>query len=81
MKYIAVVKADAYGHCMPQALVRFLNGGADLFAVANLYEASRVREVVSDRRILVLSPILKEERPLVFDYGATPAYSYAEAKR
>ena len=81
VKYIAVVKADAYGHCMPQALVRFLNGGADLFAVANLYEASRVREVVSDRRILVLSPILKEERPLVFDYGATPAVSsYAEAK-
>ena len=81
VKYVAVVKADAYGHCMPQALVRFLRGGADLFAVANLYEASRVREVVSDRSVLVLSPILKEERPLVFDYGATPALSsYAEAK-
>lgn len=81
VKYVAVVKADAYGHCMPQALVRFLRGGADLFAVANLYEASRVREVVSDRQVLVLSPILKEERPLVFDYGATPAVSsYAEAQ-
>ncbi len=81
VKYIAVVKADAYGHCMPQALVRFLRGGADLFAVANLYEASRVREVVSDKKILVLSPVLKEERPLVFEYGATPALSsYPEAK-
>ena len=81
VKYIGVVKADAYGHCMPQALVRFLRGGADLFAVANLYEASRVREVVSDRQVLVLSPILKEERPLAFDYGATPSVSsYAEAK-
>lgn len=81
MKYICVVKADAYGHCMPQALMRFLRGGADIFAVANLYEASRVREVVSDRPVLVLSPILRQERPLVFDYGATPAISsYEEAE-
>ena len=81
VKYICVVKADAYGHCMPQALMRFLRGGADIFAVANLYEASRVREIVSDKPVLVLSPILKEERALAFDYGATPAVSsYNEAK-
>jgi len=81
VKYVCVVKADAYGHCMPQALLRFLRGGADIFAVANLYEASRVREIVSDKPILVLSPILKQERPLAFDYGATPAVSsYSEAK-
>ena len=81
VKYVGVVKADAYGHCMPQALMRFIKGGADMFAVANLYEASRVREVVSDRPVLVLSPVLKEERSLVFDYGATPAVSsFDEAK-
>lgn len=81
VKYVCVVKADAYGHCMPQALARFLAGGADIFAVANLYEASRVREVVEDKPVLVLSPILKMERPLVFEYGATPAVSsYEEAK-
>ncbi len=81
VKYVCVVKADAYGHCMPQALVRFLKGGADIFAVANLYEASRVREIISDRPVLVLSPILRQERNLVFDYGATPAVSsYSEAK-
>jgi len=81
VKYVCVVKADAYGHSMPQALLRFLRGGADIFAVANLYEASRVREVVPDKPVLVLSPILKEERPLAFDYGATPAVSsLAEAK-
>lgn len=81
VKYIGVVKADAYGHCMPQALVRFIRGGADMFAVANLYEASRVREVVPDRKVLVLSPVLKEERPLVFDYGATPAVSSFDEAR
>lgn len=81
VKYVCVVKADAYGHCMPQALLRFLRGGADIFAVANLYEASRVREIVFDKPVLVLSPILKEERPLVFDFGATPAVSsFGEAK-
>lgn len=78
VKYVCVVKADAYGHCMPQALLRFVRGGADVFAVANLYEASRVREVVSDKPVLVLSPVLKEERPLVFDYGATPSVSSVE---
>lgn len=80
VKYICVVKADAYGHCMPHALVRFLKGGADIFAVANLYEASRVREIVPDKPVLILSPVLAEERPLVFDYGATAAVSsYDEA--
>lgn len=78
VKYICVVKADAYGHCMPQALMRFLRGGADIFAVANLYEASRVREIVSDKPVLVLSPILSQERPLVFEYGATAAISSFE---
>ena len=80
VKYVCVVKADAYGHCMPHALVRFARGGADIFAVANLYEASRVREIIPDKPVLVLSPVLAQERPLVFDYGATPAVSsYSEA--
>ncbi len=81
VKYVGVVKADAYGHSMPQALIRFIRGGADMFAVANLYETSRVREVVSDKPVLILSPVLKEERPLVFEFGAIPAISsFAEAK-
>ena len=67
VKYVCVVKADAYGHCMPHALVRFARGGADIFAVANLYEASRVREIIPDKPVLVLSPVLAAERELVFD--------------
>lgn len=81
VKYVCVVKADAYGHCMPQALMRFVRGGADAFAVANLYEASRVREIIPDKPVLVLSPVLKEERPLVFDYSATIAVSSADEAR
>ncbi len=81
VKYVCVVKADAYGHSMPQAVVRFLKGGADIFAVASLHEVSRVREIVTDRPVLVLSPVLKEERHLVFDYGATPSISNMEEAR
>ncbi len=76
--YIAVVKADAYGHCLPQTLVPFLKGGADMFAVANMYEVSRVRELVSAKSILVLSPILPSERKLIFEYDAIPAISTTE---
>ena len=76
--YIAVVKADAYGHCMPQSIVRFLRGGADMFAVANMYEVSRIRELVSTKPVLVLSPILPAERRLVFEYDAIPALSTFE---
>ena len=76
--YIAVVKADAYGHCMPQSVIRFLKGGADMFAVANMQEVSRIRELVSTKPVLVLSPILPAERKLVFEYDAIPAISTAE---
>lgn len=76
--YVAVVKADAYGHCLPRAILPFIKGGADMFAVANMYEVSRVRELVSSKPILVLSPILLSERKLVFEYDAIPAISSEE---
>ena len=78
LTYIAVVKADAYGHCMPQTLVSFLKGGADIFAVANMYEVSRVRELVSSTPVLILGPVLSGERRLVFEYDAIPAISTRE---
>lgn len=73
--YIAVVKANAYGHCMPQSLGHFIKGGADMFAVANMYEVSRIRELVSNVPVLLLSPVLSSERKLVFEYDAIPAIS------
>lgn len=76
--YIAVVKADAYGHCMPQSIVRFMRGGADMFAVANIYEVSRIRELVSAKPVLILGPVLAAERRLVFEYDAIPAIATLE---
>ena len=45
IKYVAVVKADAYGHGLHQTVARLMHAGADLFAVANVTEAAAIREL------------------------------------
>lgn len=61
MRYVAVVKANAYGHGMPEVVARLLQAGVDSFAVANVEEAARLREIGPEAEILVLSPALPEE--------------------
>ena len=61
MRYVAVVKADAYGHGMPEVVTRLLQAGVENFAVANVAEAARLREISPDSYILLLSPTLPPE--------------------
>lgn len=61
IKYVAVVKADAYGHGLPQVAARLMHAGADLFAVANIAEAVALRELSTDWPVLLLSPVLPDE--------------------
>lgn len=61
IRYVAVVKADAYGHGLPQTAARLMHAGADLFAVANLTEAAAIREIGPDWPVLLLSPLLPDE--------------------
>lgn len=68
MKYVAVVKADAYGHGLHQAAARMMHSGADLFAVANVSEAALLRELGPDWPILLLSPLLPEEDRFLAEY-------------
>lgn len=68
MKYVAVVKADAYGHGLHQAAARMMHSGADLFAVANVSEAVSLRELGPDWPILLLSPLLPEEDRFLAEY-------------
>ncbi|MEX2043994.1 MAG: alanine racemase [Opitutus sp.] len=63
MRYVAVVKADAYGHGLHHVAARLMHAGADLFAVANVAEAAALRELGPGWPILVLSPLLPEEDP------------------
>ncbi|QYY34458.1 alanine racemase [Ruficoccus sp. ZRK36] len=78
MQYVAVVKADAYGHGMPRMVARLMQSGASMFAVANVYEGAELREVGRGWPILVLGPILPEEERYLAEYDLTATISTPE---
>jgi len=78
MRYVAVVKADAYGHGLPQTAARLMHAGADLFAVANITEAAALREIGPGWPILLLSPLLPEEDPYVAEYDLIATVSTSD---
>ena len=45
LELISVVKADAYGHGLPQIVERSLQSGIKAFAVANIHEAFEIRNI------------------------------------
>ncbi|MGF1450412.1 MAG: alanine racemase [Opitutales bacterium] len=67
IRYLAVVKADAYGHGMAAVVARLMQSGADAFAVANVHEAAEIREIGTGWPILLLSALLPEEDAAVLD--------------
>jgi len=75
IRYVAVVKADAYGHGLPQTVARLMHSGADLFAVATLAEATAVRELGPGWPVLLLSPLLPEEDHYLADYDLSATVS------
>ncbi|MDA7823333.1 alanine racemase [Opitutales bacterium] len=82
MKYVSVVKADAYGHGIHPTATRLMQSGVDLFAVANVKEAVDIREMGSGWPILVLGPLLEEEDQALIDYDLIASLSNAsEIKR
>ncbi len=82
IKFVAVVKADAYGHGLHQVAARLMHAGADLFAVANVAEAMALRELSNDWPILLLSPVLPDEDGYLADYDlAATVSSAAEVAR
>ena len=78
IRYVAVVKADAYGHGLPQTAARLMHAGADLFAVANVAEAAALRELGLGWPILVLSPLLPEEDRFLAEYDLAATVSTEE---
>ena len=68
IKYIAVVKADAYGHGFHQTVTRLMQAGADMFAVANIEEAKQIEEIGAGWPILVLGPLLPDEIPELLEH-------------
>ncbi|MEO7412676.1 MAG: alanine racemase [Opitutaceae bacterium] len=78
MRYVAVVKADAYGHGLHQVAAQLMHAGADLFAVANVAEAAALRELGPGWPILVLSPLLPEEDAALAENDLAATVSSAE---
>lgn len=69
VRYMSVVKADAYGHGMPQMVRRLMQCGIDHFAVANVYEAAEIRHMGEGWPILILGPLLPDEDHYLIDYN------------
>ncbi|MEI6860775.1 MAG: alanine racemase [Verrucomicrobiota bacterium] len=78
MSYIAVVKADAYGHGLPQIAGRLMHAGVDIFGVANLTEAAALRETGADWPVLLLSPLLPGEDRRATELGCAATVSSTE---
>ena len=75
IRYISVVKADAYGHGIHATAARLMQSKVDVFAVANVREATEIREMGSGWPILILGPLLEEEDEAIVDFDLIPTLS------
>jgi len=79
VKYLGVVKADAYGHGAVQVARKLETLGADYLAVSSLDEARELRRGGVTMPILILGHTPPEMVPQLIEYGITQAVS-AKAK-
>jgi alanine racemase len=77
VKIAAVIKADAYGHGL-EAVAQALADAADLFGVANLTEAKRIRAAGIQHPVMILGPALPEERAGIAEHRFIPTVSTAD---
>ena len=81
VKIMAVVKADAYGHGLPQIAAALMRGGVDIFGVANLAEALGIRAVGAGWPILLLGSSLPQEVESIVRHNIMPTISSLEEAR
>lgn len=80
-KFMAVVKANAYGHGAPAVARASVEAGADYLGVANIKEALELREAGVLAPILILTESPTSVSDEVINYGLTQTvYSFSEAK-
>ncbi|OQA02542.1 MAG: Alanine racemase [Planctomycetes bacterium ADurb.Bin401] len=56
-KICAVIKANGYGHGIREIVKILKQGPVDFFAVANVYEAAYILDIVGETKTLVLEPV------------------------
>lgn len=61
IRYVGVVKADAYGHGIAETATRLMRCGVSALAVANLDEAAAIAELSPNWPVLLLSAVLPQE--------------------
>ena len=69
---LAMVKADAYGHGMVQCARTLEKAGADCFGVAEVVEGIELRDNGIRQPVFILTGLLPEIIPALFDYNLTP---------
>ena len=76
-QFFSVLKSNAYGLGLEQ-IARCEAPLVDGFCLANTDEAIVVRKFYRDGLILILSPVLPDEVPALFDFDLTPLISSRE---
>jgi alanine racemase len=69
-KICAVIKANGYGHGIRHIVKILKQGQVDFFAVANIYEAAYIADIVGDTKILVLEPVHIAYKPDAIQFCA-----------
>ncbi|MCE5203556.1 MAG: alanine racemase [Coriobacteriales bacterium] len=77
-RFMAVVKADGYGHGAVQAAHAALQAGADRLGVATLEEAAVLREAGIDVPIQVLSEAPTDGAGMIIEYAIIPTLATRE---
>ena len=72
LKYMAVVKADAYGHGAPECALRLEAEGVDWFGVAIPEEGVELRQAGVTRSILCLGSFWPGQEELIVEHHLTP---------
>lgn len=80
-RFMAVVKADGYGHGAVETARTALDAGAEWLGVARLHEAVHLRQAGIDAPILIFGYIEKQQAQSLVDLNLTPtAYNPAMAR-
>ena len=77
VKIAAIIKADGYGHGL-EAITQQVANQVDLFGVASLAEAKRIRSAGAQVPVMILGPALPEERAGIAGHRFVPTVSTAE---
>ncbi len=81
VKYMAVVKADAYGHGAVKCAKRLEKEGIDWFGVALPTEGVELRKKGITKRILCLGSFWRGQETLLLNYNLTPViYQIGQAE-